>query len=323
MTPKTKLALTCAVAALLTLAAGCSGDGSGTEDRGLARPLVTQYVGIFNDGKQDNFGPCLDLNPPYALWSITFIAFVHTFERNGLYVADYENARGLDARGEQIPPSPGDTDRDRIRRLVEAARAVNPSMRFVISLGWGRGDFPNGARNPVEFAASVGRIVEENGLDGFDVDFEFDSIDEESFREVSRALRAELDARSAAMAKPLLLTITPAEIEGIDFAAVDAFYDLVQMQSYDAAGDGSFAPTNVVGQGVASEKILFGRDIEGGDTLAATRYEIADVVSYVRDNGLGGLMGWRVNSASQMSGPDRFGGVELLGHAFDATAAMP
>lgn len=147
-------------------------------------------------------------------------------------------------------------------------------MRFVISLGWGRDDFSNGALNPVEFAASVGRIVEENGLDGFDVDYENDSIEEESFD------------------------------------AVDAFYDLVQMQAYDAGTDLGFPPSVVVGR-VASEKVLFGRDIENGDTLVSARYAIPDVVAYVRDNELRGLMGWRINSASQMSEPELFPGVEL------------
>jgi len=310
----------CAVALLLLLGVGCSDGGSGDVDGGLGSPLVTQYVGIFNDGRTDNFGPCLEMNPPYELWNVTFIAFVHTYERDGLYVVDYENARGRDADDQPIPPAPGDTDRDRIRRLVESARAVNPRMRFVISLGWGSGDFSNGATTPVAFAASAGRIVEENDLDGFDVDYEGDAIDEESFRVVSRALREELDARGAAMGKPLLLTITPAETYGLDLEAVDAYYDLVQLQSYDAWDDNAFPPSEIVGRGVASEKILFGRDIERGDTLAAPRYGISDVVAYVRDNGLRGLMGWRVNAASQMSGPDRFAGVELLGHAFDDAA---
>ena len=188
-------------------------------------------------------------------------------------------------------------------------------MKFIISLGWGRDDFSNGAQNPSEFASSVGGIVEENDLDGFDIDFESDSIEPEAFRAVSHALRAELDGRAAPMGKPLYLTITPAELS-IDLAIVDQYYDYVQMQSYDARHDMVVPPANIVGDRVESTKILFGRDIEGGDTLSSTRYGIPDVVAYVRENHLAGLMAWRVNTSSQMTSVPPFAGVRLLGEAF-------
>jgi hypothetical protein len=306
------LAALCVAAALL-VAAGCGNGDQSAEDAGSR--LVTQYFAIFNDGRTDNFHACLNLDPPYELWDMTFIAFLHTYRKGDAYVADYENARGHDDQMQPIPPAPGDTDRDRIRQLREAALRTNPAMKFIISLGWGKNDFSNGAENPTAFAASVGTIVEENDLDGFDVDFESDTITAAAFRAVSQALRAELDARGARMRKPLHLTITPGQL-GIDLAVVNQYYDYVQMQSYDDDDDMEFSPTTVVGHEVASAKILFGRDIEGGDTLAAPRYGISDVVEYVRENDLRGLMGWRVNAASQMAGMPRFSGVRLLGEAF-------
>jgi GH18 family chitinase len=244
---------------------------------------------------------------------------VHTYEKGGKYVADYQNFRGLDAQGQLIPPTPGDTDRDRIRQLRQAALAVNPNMKFIVSLGWGvdSNDFGNGAKSPTEFASSVGDIVADNQLDGFDIDFERTTITAEAFRETSQALRSELDTRGKAMGKKLYLTITPGEM-GFDMAAVNQHYDYLQMQSYDSDGDLEFKPKDVVGHGVASAKILFGRDIESGDTLAAKRYRIPDVVAYVTKNGLAGLMGWRVNAGSQMTGPTLFSGVKLLGQALPA-----
>jgi len=293
--------------------AGCGSDDGTGADHGSR--LVTQYFAIFNDGTTDNFHACLDLNPPYELWDITLIAFLHTYRKGDAYVADYENARGLDDQQRPIPPAPGDTDRDRIRQLREAALRTNAAMKFIISLGWGHDDFSNGAQNPTQFASSVGNIVEENDLDGFDIDFESDAIEPDDFRAVSHALRAELDARATRMRKQLYLTITPAQLS-IDLAVVNQYYDYLQMQSYDAPNDDVVPPTNIVGGNVESSKILFGRDIESGDTLSSARYGIPDVVAYVRENDLAGLMGWRVNTASQMAGMPRFGGVRLLGEAF-------
>jgi hypothetical protein len=304
------IAKLCIAAGLLgVIGCGDGGDGGGQQH------LVTLYFAIFNDGTTDNFHACLDLGPPYELWDVTLIAFLHTYQKGDVYVADFENARGLDDQQRPIPPAPGDTDRDRIRQLRGAALATNPAMKFVISLGWGQNDFSNGARNPIEFASSVGDIVEENDLDGFDIDFESDSIEPDAFRALSAALRAELDARAARMGKRLYLTITPAPLS-IDLAVVDQYYDYLQMQSYDAPHDDVVPPMNIVGGKVESTKIVFGRDIESGDTLSSPRYGIPDVVAYVRENRLAGLMGWRVNTASQMTGTPLFAGVRLLGEAF-------
>ncbi len=304
------------VAAVLLIAAGCGSGGTTTSNCGGNAHLVTQFIAIFNDNTTDNFHACLELNPPYELWDITFIAFLHTYLKNGVYVADYENARGRDDDQQPIPPAPGDTDRDRIRQLREAALQANPEMKFIISLGWGLEDFANGARNPREFASSVGDIIEENNLDGFDVDFESVSIERDAFRAVSQALRSELDARGDRMQKRLFLTITPAQ--EVDLTVVNQYYDYVQMQSYDAENDERFPPSEIVGQGVDPAKILFGRDIEGDDTLSSDRYGIPDIVAYVEENRLAGLMGWRVNAGNQMTQLPNFSGVRLLGEAFKA-----
>jgi GH18 family chitinase len=307
--------LSLGVALMLTSACGDS-DSAANPDIDETTPLVTQYFAVFNDGTTDNFHAALDRNPPFDLWHITFIAFLHTYERDGLYVADYENARGHDGDDQPIPPAPGDTDADRIQQLVRAARATNPKMKFIISLGWGRDDFKNGATNPIAFASSVGDIVEANDLDGFDVDYERVDMEEATFRTISQALRAELDARERAMGKRLYLTITPAQLKGMDLAAVNEHYDYVQMQTYDNGDDLFFSPSNLVGSAIPNNKLLFGRDIEGGDTLTSGRYDIPDISAYVRNNRLAGLMGWRVNGGNQLAGPPYFSGVHLLGEAF-------
>src|SRR5262249_52739723 len=120
------LASLCVAVVLLVAAGGESGDGTTTLPGGGRRHLVTQFFTIFNDHTTDNFHACLNLNPPYDLWDITFIAFLHTYKKDGVYIADYENARGRTTDGQPLLPAPGDTDRDRIRHLQQAHRKRNP-----------------------------------------------------------------------------------------------------------------------------------------------------------------------------------------------------
>lgn len=234
-------------------------------------------------------------------------------------MADYENARGRDQYGQPIPPAPGDTDKDRIAQLKAAALGQNPNMKFIISLGWGHNDFSLGASNPEQFAASVAQIVDENGLDGFDIDYESDYITTQAFQDVSRALRTALDSlsqdqHSKCYGKKLYLIITP-NSASLDAGTINTYYDYVQMQSYDYVHDAYCDPNDFLTAGVTRSKLLFGRDIENGDTLTCTRYGgVGNVADFVRNNGLGGIMGWRVNSSSQMQ--SNFAEVIALGNAF-------
>lgn len=291
--------------------------------------IVTEYIGIFNDGKVDNFHKCLDMNPPYNSWDITYIAFLHTYYENGYWVANYENARGGKS------PVTGDFDKDRIAQLKEAALKVNPDMKFIISLGWGNSDYSNGAQNPVQFAQSVCNIVQENNLDGVDVDYEADGfMTVDAFKSVSQELRKQLDALGIQMGKKMYFTITPATKKGLDFDTINNLYDYVQMQSYDADNDADCPPSTFI-PGITSSKLLFGRDIENGDgnypgilmpngktKYNQSKYDINDVPGYVITNNMAGIMGWRVNAGSQMDTKNnlysgKFSGVIMLGNSFN------
>ncbi|MCX7970862.1 MAG: glycosyl hydrolase family 18 protein [Negativicutes bacterium] len=317
---KLSVSLLLAIVVLMVSGLVSAGDlGPGDKITGgsttVTKPIITEYFGIFNDGSADNFHAALNLNPPYQKWDITYIAFVHTYYQNGYWVVDYENARGGGS------PAAGDTDRDRIAQLKQAALAVNPNMKFIVSLGWGRSDFSNGAKNPVQFAQSVCRIIQDNGLDGFDIDYESDYVSQSQFIGVMQELRRQLDALGAQMGKHLYLSITPATTGGFDVDTINSCVDIVQMQSYDAGNDAYFAPSNVLnlknakGEGIIRSRILFGRDIENNDTLSSGRYGISNIPQYVLQNGLGGLMGWRVNAGNQMR--NGFQGVIMLGNAFN------
>ncbi len=165
---------------------GCGGDSSAPPPS----RVIGQYIGIFNDAAVDNFNPILAKNPPFDLWDITFIAFLHTFPHAGAYVVDFENARGGGA------PNPGDTDGDRVAKLIAAARKKNPAMKFVISLGYGSSDLANAATTPEAFADSVVKLLQDNDLDGFDIDYEEINtleMSDEAFRILITTIRNRLD----------------------------------------------------------------------------------------------------------------------------------
>lgn len=288
--------------------------------------IVTEYFGIFNDwdaaghvGLQDNFNPCLALNPPYNSWDVTMVCFLVTKkDSNGKYIADFENQRGTNT------PNIGDYDIDRVQKLKTAALAVNPNMKFIISLGYGKVDNMSflvaAAQNPADFAKSVCDIIENSGLDGFDIDYEGENVSgftQEQFNEIIAALRTELDSRGAKMGKKLYLTLAPNTASAMDFDTVNKYVDFVQMQTYDYSGDMKVTPSSFAS--VAPAKLLFGRDIENGDTLTSGRHSgnVGNVPAYVEKESMAGIMGWRVNSSKEMK--DNFEEVNLLGNSLPRT----
>ena len=64
---------------------------------------------------------------------------------------------------------------------MRLARKKNPSIKILISLGWGNGENGNdagkAARTPVEFADSVRTLVQAYHLDGIDIDFESTDVE--------------------------------------------------------------------------------------------------------------------------------------------------
>src|SRR4051794_18222557 len=104
--------------------------------QGFTGPVVGQYFGIFQVDTQ-TFREVLDA-ALFDKTNLLLIAFLHTYKRGADYVADYENFR----EGGK-PPQPGDDDAARIDRLVYTARRMNPSIKIVLSLGWGKDDIAN------------------------------------------------------------------------------------------------------------------------------------------------------------------------------------
>ena len=127
---------------------------------------------------------------------------------------------------------------------VERIRALNPKLKFVLSVGgWGAGGFSimsRTAEGREAFAASCLREVEKYGLDGIDIDWEYpcdnsanidcDSSDKQNFTFLLQALRD-------ALGEDRIVSIAAGAgsyfIEDTEMDKVAAICDYVQIMTYD------------------------------------------------------------------------------------------
>ena len=129
---------------------------------------------------------------------------------------------------------------DRLRRMV-ALKQQNPQLKVLLSVGgWGSGRFSEMAgsdENRLSFAKDCRRVVDEFGLDGIDIDWEYPTQssagissspdDTKNFTLLMRDLRQQLGGDR------LLTCATIASGEYIDFRSCIQYLDLVNVMSYD------------------------------------------------------------------------------------------
>lgn len=136
----------------------------------------------------------------------------------------------------------GISNPDRLRRVV-ALKQSDPGLKIALSVGgWGSGRFSEMASTPERrksFAEDCLRVVEEYGLDGIDIDWEYPGSnaagissspdDTANFTLLMKQLRDTLGPNR------LLTIATAASADYIDFRAVIPFVDFVNIMAYDMA----------------------------------------------------------------------------------------
>ena len=129
---------------------------------------------------------------------------------------------------------------DRLRMIV-GLKAQNPALRVMLSVGgWGSGRFSEMAATDetrLAFARDCKRVVEEFGLDGIDIDWEYPTQsqakissspeDTGNFTLLMRDLRRVLGKRR------LLTAATVSTAEYIDFRSCIQYMDFVNVMAYD------------------------------------------------------------------------------------------
>ena len=130
----------------------------------------------------------------------------------------------------------------RLRNIVDL-KSINPDLKVMLSVGgWGSGRFSEMASDDqrrLSFAQDCLRAVEDFGLDGIDIDWEYPTSDaagissspddRENFNLLMRDLRAVLGEDR------LLTLASSAYAEYIDFWACEKYLDFVNIMTYDMA----------------------------------------------------------------------------------------
>ena len=160
-------------------------------------PVVGQYFAFFNGVSKQHYEEIV-ARAPFEDCNLLILAFVRAIKKGDVYVAQFRNWRD-----NGNPSTPGDSDQDRVKLVIEAARAKNPSLKILISLGWADkplkrqeintvpwNDAGHAATTPGPFARSMASIVRTFGLDGIDIDYESVEVEPKNMLILARETQA-------------------------------------------------------------------------------------------------------------------------------------
>lgn len=202
-----------AVAAAILVPVGCgskSGNAATEVADSVAAPqrIVVAYVTAGSDVMPD----------PQAMTHINY-AFGHVNETfNGINVDNPE----------------------RLHKIV-ALKEQNPDLKVILSVGgWGSGRFSEMAADSVnrnKFAEDCLRVINEFGLDGVDIDWEYPTSssagissspeDTDNYTLLMRDIRGQIGPDKS------LTLATPGSAEYYDFPAILPYVDFINIMSYD------------------------------------------------------------------------------------------
>lgn len=139
--------------------------------------------------------------------------------------------------------------------VLSKIRGINPEIKIVISIGgWGADGFSQAAafeEGRQRLAASAVRIMEENQLDGIDIDWEYPCSgqagiaflkeDKENFTLLIQELRRQIDACKKGQTLSIAAGALRSFIADTNMGEVQKYLDYIQLMTYDFHG--IFTPT--------------------------------------------------------------------------------
>lgn len=251
----------------------------------ISGPVVAQYFGFFNGVPKEHYDHIV-ATAPFQDCNLLILAFVHTMQKNGIYIADFTNGRD----DPNYPAKPGDMDIDRVKLVVKTARAKNPSLKILVSLGWGNNDAGLAAQTPGPFADSVRAIVQTLGLDGLDIDYESTDVTASQMLTLAQMIRLSLS--KVTPKRDIVLTITPAQTDGLDTSVLKAF-TYTMPQSYDHGG--GISPDWFIQQLGGYDRIVYGLNSEGYIGESDNPVKFAELA---KKNRAAGIFAWRLDNDS-------------------------
>ena len=242
-------------------------------------PQAGSFYPIYNNGTSQYIPPTLTM--PFNKISTLYVAFAHVYPdtKSGAIKLEFEKGH------------PGQLQESkRLALLVRTAKIVNPNIKIIISLGWGKSpsdwsyiseDYTSGKNN---FPKSIVNFIRTNHLDGFDIDDEsvFD-ISQANFDTVAGNIKKALNKASWKDNKDYYFTITPAFGKAnVDTSNMHNF-DMVNAQNYGGTTEQVF-----VKLGVPKEKITVGVNSEASCSSQ----------NFPDHKGLAGIFNWSMSADS-------------------------
>lgn len=222
-------------------------------------PMVNAWMMLQDEPEGTNyFSPtscyqALIKNNVYQSISVLFVCFVKTVQlSDGTWTIE-------------IPPGthPGNlTSQEYLQYVVSDARAQNAGINISVTLGYENGrnlsQIFADPSNPDEasaasFAANVMTFLQENQLNGFDLDWEA-PLSRHTTRTQFQLIANALGAQFQSQTEKYYLTISPAVAENLDAAAVNANVDFINLQLYS----GFTFPGDFTGLGIDASLFAYG-----------------------------------------------------------------
>lgn len=249
--------------------------------------IVGQYFGLFNGVSKEQYQKIVAA-APFDKCNLLILAFIGTFERNGVYVAQFGNGRDND-----YPLDTNDTDADRVRLIVEISRKKNPSLNILVSLGWGANDAGKAAHTPVQFADSLRTLIQAHNLDGLDIDFESVTVEGDRMLKLAKEIKESLNKITPK--RRMIMTITPAQTKGLSREVLEVF-DYTMPQTYGHGGNGTTAEPYAQLLGDSYSRIVYGLNSENPSD------EPDSFADEVKSNNAAGMFAWRLDNDSVENG---------------------
>ena len=266
--------------------------------------VVGQFFGIFHGCEKEVFDTIVR-TAPFDQCNLLILAFVGVYHPEGftdpLWMPKFHDGRDNNFNGGQAKGD--DTDDYRVRLVVSTARAKNPNIKILVSLGFPNNDVVLASQSPKFFAEGLREIVQIYGFDGFDIDYE--SVDDQNgaFKaddliRLMQTIRQELD--TIIPKREMIMTITPADYTALNKEALEQF-TYTMPQSYGHGGN-EMGGVDWYQQQVGSfDRIVYGLSGEGFINGDPSPDDPQDYVPDVKKNGAAGVFSWRLDTDT-MSG---------------------
>lgn len=194
------------------------------------------------------------------------------------------------------------TNQDYMKWIVRDAKKANPKIKICLTLLYGKQHlisqiYPD-PQNPDQasakaFAKNVVTYLKHYGLDGFDIDWEWhylsDDTTQAQFKTTFSAVGPAL--KDAGM----LLTMGPATTNNLDAQTVSEHFDIIAFQMYSRTS----LPGEFINYGISPDAFAYGAKFESDFQTAANAYKQMQIY------GFKAVTTWRLNSGNYIFEQDQ------------------